>query len=225
MRRAWHDHRLFWRELRRDFSATGAVLPSGRRLSAALARYVDATRPTLRVLEVGPGTGAVTRRIAARMHADARLDLVEANPAFATRLDERIRTDRAFRKVAPRVRVLPGYLEEQTLAGDYDVVISGLPLNNFSPQRVAELLDCLRSQLAPGGTLSFFEYCAIRSFRGVVAERETRARLRGIAQTLREVLREGRFDRRLVWANVPPAWVHHLRFRPSNPITELSGAQ
>jgi phospholipid N-methyltransferase len=64
------EYRLFWREFRQNFHTTGAILPSGRALARALARFVRAERSRVRILEVGPGTGAVTREIVAALPAD-----------------------------------------------------------------------------------------------------------------------------------------------------------
>ena len=83
------EYRLFLGEFWRNFHTTGAILPSGRRLSAALARYVGQdgkVGAAQRVLEVGPGTGAVTRYIVRALGPEDRLDLVELNANFAERL-------------------------------------------------------------------------------------------------------------------------------------------
>ena len=82
------DCRLFLQEFRRNFHSTGALAPSGQRLARTLAHYVNHRtddRPK-RILEVGPGTGAVTRQIIRRMHPADRLDLVEINEAFAAQV-------------------------------------------------------------------------------------------------------------------------------------------
>src|SRR5687767_3485932 len=94
--------RLFFREFRRHFEITGAITPSSRWLAGALARYVaDGARPR-RILEVGPGTGAVTRQIVAAMRSEDRLDLVELNDAFVELLRGQFDGDPHFAPVAPR---------------------------------------------------------------------------------------------------------------------------
>ena len=61
--------------------ATGAVMPSGKPLARAMASYVD---PDLDgpVIELGPGTGAVTAALVEQGVDPARLVLVEFNPSF-----------------------------------------------------------------------------------------------------------------------------------------------
>jgi len=212
MARRLSEYRLFLREFLRSYHTTGAILPSSRFLAAALARYVGQAEGPERILEVGPGTGAVTRKIVAQLRADDRLDLVELNGAFVAQLRERFSTDPAFLSVAHRTRILHCAVQEVPGEACYDLVISGLPLNNFTAPQVSEILAAFRRLLKPGGILSFFQYIAIRKLRGLVSGRLDRERLRGIGQVLEELLRANEFRREGIWPNVPPAWVHHLRF-------------
>lgn len=210
--RRMDEIRLFWREFRTNFRTTGAVLPSGRRLSRALARFV--ARPAegpRRILEIGPGTGAATRQIAAAMQPDDRLDLVEVNEQFVRRLRELLQTDPVLTGPAPRIRVLHSRIEDLPRAERYDLVVSGLPLNNFSVAEVDTILRGLGDLARPGAVLSFFEYIAIRRMKALAAGRAERERLGGIGRLLEELLRGREIRREAVWRNVPPAWVHHVK--------------
>lgn len=208
------DYRLFVREYIHHFRTTGAILPSSRSLARALARYVSGSGPKW-ILEVGPGTGAVTEHIIRRMNAQDRLDLVEVNECFVARLRERFEAEPAFREVAPRCRIFHRPVEELPAEPTYHVIVSGLPLNNFTPEEVAKILEVLRGLLRPGGTLSFFEYIGIRWARSWLARRQERQRLRGITGVLRKTLSGHEIRRDWIWPNVPPAWVHHVRFADS----------
>lgn len=205
------DYRLFVREYIYHFRTTGAILPSSRGLARALARYVSGSGPKW-ILEVGPGTGAVTEHIIRRMNAQDRLDLVEVNDCFVARLRERFDAEPAFREVAPRCRIFHRPVEELPAEPTYHVIVSGLPLNNFTPEEVAKILEVLRGLLRPGGTLSFFEYIGIRWARSWLARRQERQRLRGITGVLSKTLSGYEIRRDWIWPNVPPAWVHHVRF-------------
>jgi len=206
------EYGLFFWEFLRNFHTTGAVLPSGRRLAIALARYVGEGEAAGRVLEVGPGTGAVTRQIVAKLRPEDRLDLVELNERFVRRLEQRFDTDPAFRAISERVCVLHAAVEDLPGDASYNRIVSGLPLNNFSASEVERILGLLVARLKPGGTLSFFQYMAIRRFRALVSGRVERERLRGIGRALEAILRDHEIRRDWIWPNVPPAWVHHVRF-------------
>ena len=232
MRQKLADYRVFWREFRNTYHTTGAVLPSGRALSRALARYVrDPSHTTAenlsagrRILEVGPGTGAVTGHIADAMRADDQLILVERNEQFVTRLRERLSNDPVFAQAAKRIALIHASIESLPEDQPYDMIISGLPLNNFSVETVEQILAKLRRLLAPGGTLSFFEYIAIRRVKSVVSSSLERQRLRGVARALDGVLC-GEVHRDSVFCNVPPAWVHHVRGGDWGPGVGDSGAK
>jgi phosphatidylethanolamine/phosphatidyl-N-methylethanolamine N-methyltransferase len=207
-----HDHRVFWRQFRRQYHTTGALVPSSRFLARALVRYVGGqAEGGQKILEVGPGTGAVTAQIVRRMRSGDSLDLVESNDAFVRRLNERLATEQAFRSLGDRVRVTHGRVEDLPREGQYDVIVSGLPLNNFAVTDVEQILDAFRGLLRPGGVLSFFEYVAIRPARALLSGPAQRRRLRGIAAALAGLLGPHEIERDCVWPNLPPAWVHHVR--------------
>jgi phospholipid N-methyltransferase len=206
------EYGLFFREYLRNFHTTGAILPSGRPLAKALARYVAVPASARRrIIEVGPGTGAVTRHIISAMHPLDRLDLVELNETFVRRLESRFQSDPLFQPLADRTRIL--HCPVQELPGDttYDLIVSGLPLNNFSVDLVEKILQIFLNLLAPGGTLSFFEYIAMRRMKAIVSGPAERRRLSGIRRAMHDVLKIHEIRRDAVWRNVPPAWVHHLR--------------
>jgi phospholipid N-methyltransferase len=212
MARTGANYRLFWQEFRRTFQSTGAVLPSGPRLCRALARFAGANGQPRRVLEVGPGTGVVTDELIAGLGPGDTLDLVELNDRFVGALQQRLQSDGGWRSVADRVRIHHMPIEQLAPEEPYHAIVSGLPLNNFPAELVATILNRLAAIAAPGGTLSFFEYIGVRKAKALVARAEERRRLSGVEQALRAARERWQFDRDCVLVNVPPAWVHHLRF-------------
>jgi phospholipid N-methyltransferase len=207
----WSDHRVFFREFRENFHTTGAILPSGSALARALSRYVTESGPPRRILEVGPGTGAATAELVRNLRVADALDLVELNDRFVDRLRERFATEPAFAQVAGRCRILHQSVEALPDADRYDLIVSGLPLNNFDVPLVESILRKFKALLQPGGTLSFFEYIAIRQIKGSIASRGERERLRGVSNALEGLLNAHEIRRDWVWLNVLPAWVHHVR--------------
>ena len=208
------DCRLFLTEFRRNFRTTGAILPSGRRLSVALVHFVrePAGRRPRRILEVGPGTGAVTRHLIRSMQPNDCLDLVELNRSFVDCLNNRFRSDPEFQPAAQRCRVLHCPIENLPAETSYDVILSGLPMNNFAVAEVEHILGILRRLAGAGATVSFFEYMGVRRLKAAVSGPAERARLRGIGQVVGGVLKDHEIRRDWIWSNFPPAYVHHVRF-------------
>jgi phospholipid N-methyltransferase len=165
-----------------------------------------------RILEVGPGTGAVTGQILRAMRHDDKLFLVERNEQFVAQLRARLANDPAFSPMESRITLMHASVEDLPEDEPYDLIVSGLPLNNFAVESVAQILEKLRRLLAPGGTLSFFEYVAVRKAKSLVSARSERDRLRRIGRIFDETLGKYEVRRDLVLANVTPAWVHHVRF-------------
>lgn len=223
MRQQWADYRVFLKEFRRTFESTGAVMPSGAALSHALAHFVREAPCPLpkgegeaagrRILEVGPGTGAVTGHIVRALRDGDRLELVERNEEFVARLRERLQSDEMLRPHAGRIALHHAGVEELPEDRPFDVIVSGLPLNNFSVSLVEQLVEKMSRLLAPGGTLSFFEYIAIRPLKASLSSRAERERLRGIGRVIGKFLADFEIRRDRVLVNVPPAWVHHVRVK------------
>jgi len=208
------EHVAFFRQFRSRFETTGAVAPSSRFLAKAMVRpLTQRTEPT-RVLEVGPGTGAVTAHIVRSLGEQDTFDLVEINEEFAALLDQRFETDPRFQPVANRSRVHCVPLQEFRPEKPYDVIISGLPFNNFPAPLVEELVDHCLGLLAPGGTMAFFEYMFVRPARRVVSPKPTRERLGQIERILQQRFTDCRTRTDWIFANIPPAWVQHLQ-KPS----------
>jgi phosphatidylethanolamine/phosphatidyl-N-methylethanolamine N-methyltransferase len=206
------DYRAFLTQFLRNYETTGSIIPSGRALATALSRHVGQGDAPQRILEAGPGTGAVTRCIVERMRHDDRLWMVELNPTFAAHLRTAFKEKPDLRAVADRCHIVEGSVQALGKDGQFDLVVSGLPLNNFSPDDVRIILEAYSKLLKPTGILSFFEYILIRPAKMMVSTASERDRLRGVGAAIEAMLRQREFAREWIWPNVPPAWVHHIRF-------------
>ncbi|MSR57286.1 MAG: methyltransferase domain-containing protein [Planctomycetaceae bacterium] len=213
MKRLVGEHVEFLRQYRQRFETTGAIAPSSRFLARALTRPIERHRGPVRVLEVGPGTGAVTRRIVRLLKPDDALDLVELNPSFVNVLRRRFADDPHYRRVADRATVHQCPIQEFRSDVPYDYIVCGLPFNNFPPPLVREIFEVLFRLLTPTGVLSYFEYMYMRPLRKLVSNSAGRRRLSELEVVLQEYQRTHGILRDWVFVNLPPAWVHHLQVR------------
>ena len=178
----------FLRALAASPRAVGAVAPSGRALATAIAQQLDPSRPG-HILELGPGTGSLTRGILARGFARERLTVVEYDKDMAATLAA---------ELAP-VRVVHGdaFDLERTLAPHphepFTAIVSGIPLLNFSPAKRRALLDSAFACAEPGAPFIQYSY----GFHPPVAASDNMA----VEMTA------------FVWLNLPPArvWVYRQR--------------
>ena len=184
-----HRQRRFLGTLVREPLSVGAVAPSSRRLAEHMVADIV---PGSRVIELGAGTGAVTRAILDSGVAAADLLVIEQNEAFSEML----------RKRFPGIEVITGNAiglnrYARALPGPADFVISGLPLLLFSPGRKLRLLRQAFSVLTENGAFHQFTYggrCPV--------ERAVLRRL-GLEATLL----------RFTPINMPPAFVYRLQRR------------
>jgi len=219
--RYWVECGNFFRETRRHFGDTGALLPSSRFLARALAselrklRGPQGTSPTpCRILEVGPGTGSVTREILRQLRPGDHLDAVELNSRFVALLERRLAKEWLFQFHHQQVKIIHSAVEDLPGEAIYDFIVSGLPLNNFPVAHVREIFKVYKRLLKPGGTLTYFEYVLIRQLKTPFVNRRERRRLYRIGRVIGEYIRDYQIRRQKVLINVPPAIVRHLHLKP-----------
>ncbi|MGE0758589.1 MAG: class I SAM-dependent methyltransferase [Pirellulaceae bacterium] len=210
----------FIREVHRTFHTTGAVLPSGQHLAKATMRpFLRRERPS-RILEVGPGTGALTQEIVRHLKPGDVFDIVELNDRFVDCLRQRFEVEPAFRQSAGQSTVHHVAFQEFQTSAPYDFILCGLPFNNFPQGLVRDIFRRFDDVLAPQGVLSFFEYLWIRNMKSLVASRLERRRLAGVGCVLGWYLDRYEFRHDKIFINFPPAVVHHLRLGESSDPSE-----
>jgi phospholipid N-methyltransferase len=208
--------KLFLKQAREEFFHVGAIAPSSRFLARAVGRMIPDQRHPVRVLEAGAGTGALTSEILLRLPPGSHLDIYEINPDFASHLAERFvhaagRGNGHGNGARVTVAVHNRKVQEVPADAGYDVIVSGLPLNNFAPRTVQEILETLFASLKPHGTMAYFEYILIREIKSLATGKAERKRLRRIGRITGSFLGRYEFRRESVFLNIPPAVVHYLR--------------
>jgi phosphatidylethanolamine/phosphatidyl-N-methylethanolamine N-methyltransferase len=164
----------------------GAVMPSGRVLARTMAQYVN-INSSAPVVELGPGTGAITSALIERGVDQKRLVLVEYNPGFCALLRDRY----------PHANVVQGDAYKlrdslwNVLNAPASAVVSGLPLVTKPMLTRLKLIRDAFGALAPGAPFVQFTYSVAppipKSLPGVSTEASER-----------------------IWMNLPPArvWVY-----------------
>jgi phospholipid N-methyltransferase len=148
------------------------------------------------VVELGPGTGAITREIVNRAAAVETFAAVELDAELCAGLREKFPTARFFNDSAANLAVL---LEKDGLPRA-DIVLSGLPWAHFPERLQSGILESVRAALAPGGTFVTFAYCSGFLLPGSYSfRRQLRARFSQV-RTSPWILK-----------NIPPAFVYYAK--------------
>jgi phospholipid N-methyltransferase len=204
--------REFYQQFRQAYRNTGSILPSSRGLARALTSPLRRHKEPVAILEVGPGTGAVTQEILRQLRPADLFDIVEINAHFVDVLRRRFHEEPLFQSRSSQVQLIHAPLQD--IAGDavYDFMISGLPLNNFPLGLVREIFRAYRRLLKPAGCLSYFEYLAVRDIKSAVVSAKERRHLHVLGRFLDRRIRAFQVREQWVFINVPPAVARHFCF-------------
>ncbi len=207
----------FFRSYLAQPEVVGAVAPSSRALARALgAPFAARTRPA-RLLEVGAGTGAVTRHLVTLLRPDDHLDICEIQPAFGDILERTVLADPAVAGLCAtgRINLIRGPVQDIARDQPYDYIVSGLPLTSFSPELVRTILQTIEALISPAGVFSYFEYVALRKLRVAGSPLSGKPQAREVSRILDEHIARHEIGHKLVLMNVPPAYARYWRFGPT----------
>jgi phospholipid N-methyltransferase len=185
------DSFCFWRAWISDPLRVAAILPSSNRLANVITSEI--TIDMAPVVELGAGTGVVTKKLLARGVPARMLTLVERDPNFVRLLAKRFRGADVVRADAETMKKTD--LRHGIRPGAF---ISGLPLLSMPPRKVILILQFAFTHMREGGKFyqfTYMPYCpiprAILDEVGLTAKR--------IGGTI---------------ANFPPASVYRLSSQP-----------
>jgi phosphatidylethanolamine/phosphatidyl-N-methylethanolamine N-methyltransferase len=146
---------LFLQECLRSPQQIGAILPSSKNLASAMASWLP-PEPDAFVLELGPGTGAVTQALLERGLRHDRLVAIEKSARLASLLRERFPRAHIITGDASQIdHLLKKHVRQLDFVG---AVISSLPLRNFAPAAADAIARQIRHALRPGGRWVQYSY-------------------------------------------------------------------
>lgn len=125
----------------------GSVAPSSKALGKLMSCDIG---QDFRVLELGPGTGALTSHILERIVSPKQLTLIEHDPEFSEICKKKF----------------PGLDVRQTDAGfflkdsdeQFDAIISGIPFVMLPAEKRAPIFKSIKAALKPHGIFVMFQY-------------------------------------------------------------------
>ena len=183
-----------------NFQKTAAVVPSSRFLAEAMVEPLP-LRAAKVVVELGPGTGVMTRELLQLVPDDCHVLAFEINPQFVEYLRNEVQDPR-LEVVASGAENAAAELRRRGYTS-VDAVLSSLGFGTMPEAFSHQVIRGLRPFLDRRSGLTQFQYVqSIRWHDGGVEFFDMRAVL---GQYFSHV------ERRKVWRNLPPANVLHFR--------------
>lgn len=188
---------LFLRQFVQSPRTVGAVLPSSVALAQAMLAPIDCAAGRT-IVEFGPGTGAFTRAIAARLASGCRYLGIELNQTFVRELAAEF----------PQLTFVHGSVAdlEQILSAqgisEIDAIVCGLPWATLPISLQDTVFAAIDRALVPSGVFVTFGYLQSLILPGAWALR------RRLRRNFAEVGHSS-----VVWRNVPPAFAYICRKR------------
>lgn len=155
----------------------GSVAPSSTFLGKLMTQDIPSQA---KVLELGPGDGAITAHLYTRLQTPTQLTLIELDPELAT----------VCRARFPHATTITGDIEN-ILMNDtqtYDVIVSGIPFAALPKAKRVALFQLISKRLNLGGRFVMFQYSLT-----------SKTELREIFSSV---------DIRFTPLNIPPAFVY-----------------
>ncbi|MCA9637799.1 MAG: methyltransferase domain-containing protein [Myxococcales bacterium] len=209
-----HEIGAFWRFFAsgfRTWDQTAAFFPSSRFLVNALTDHAE-LREARTILELGTGTGTVTRGILKQARADAEIYSVEIDGKLIESASTSIRDPR-LRWIHGSAADLERLLPDHGCAGPVDVVVSSLGMSLLPPELRDAISDAVLRTLAPHGIYIQYAYVHARAMTWSPERGFSRFNIRRYLSP-----RFGELNRTIIVPNMPPAAVYTCR-EPRAPLT------
>ncbi len=172
---------------------TGAICPSSSHLAEAMT-CKDLLSSDC-VVELGPGTGAITEKILTKIPQDCTFFALEINPAFSAKLKENFPDTIVYSDSAQNIQK---YLQKHNLQ-QCDAVISSLPWTFFDQDTQKQIFISVFNSLAADGKMVTYSY-----LHGLIFPSGKRFQ-KLLYQHFPNI------QKKIIWKNLPPAIVYECK--------------
>ncbi|HLP62206.1 MAG TPA: methyltransferase domain-containing protein [Candidatus Deferrimicrobium sp.] len=188
---------VFIKEAIKDFHMTAAIAPSSRYLTRAMVGPLRLDRAKV-VVELGTGTGVITRELLHRLPPGSTLIGFETNPVFFHHVKGSLSDSRLFMLNTSAEKLVKNL--EWLGYNQVDAVVSSLGLGYMTEDQRHTVLQGVSSFLSNDGIFTHFQYFHGLQFRD---GRFTRFDVKKLFRRYFDYV-----ERKMVWCNLPPAYVY-----------------
>lgn len=207
------DRLHFLIEFIKDPFTNGSIVPSSIHLTRKIVQFIpkksSADQERCNYLEVGAGPRPFALWVVNYLKPNDHLDIVELNPSYCEVLKKKfINHSNVHIHCLSITDWDPNY--------QYDAVISGLPLNGFSPELVEKCLDVFKKVTKNNGTLSYFDYPTPPKIWTKILFGEKKRQLVKVLEIKERFFQTYGFKIETEKKNFPTANIFHFRINKSN---------
>lgn len=183
----------FFIQFIKDLKKTGAIAPSSKFLARDLVDQLktdlaNSNCPPLNILELGPGTGPLTKEIIKLLRPVDHLDLVEIQKNFYKIIYEKFKD----KNISVHFSDILNFNPNRT----YDYIFSSLPYENMPRHINRQIWEKKLSLCASKAYISYFKYVKFKNFKYDFEQ---------------GVVDEFGHDKKFVLRNIPPAKLYTLQ--------------
>ena len=191
------EHLLYFLK---DLKQVGAIAPSSKFLAKDLVsqlkkRLTNNNCTPLKILEIGAGTGPLTKQIIKHLRPKDHLDIVEIHKKFFQIVKTKYRLPNVQAHHSDILQFEPNF--------QYDFIFSSLPYENMPEEVSRRIWEKKLSFCSDNAYISYFKYLKFRDFKSDFEEK---------------VVEKYGQDKKFVFLNLPPAKVYTLEVNHGNAI-------
>jgi phospholipid N-methyltransferase len=177
----------------------GAVAPSSKFLAKDLVaqlqkKLTNADCKPLNILEVGAGTGSLTKQIAKHLRPQDSLDIVEIHKKFYQIIGSKHRHNDNIR--IHHADVLNFHPQRK-----YDFIFSSLPYENMPEEITKQIWEKKLSLCSQNTYISYFKYLKFSDFKSDFEEK---------------IVNAYKHNKKIVFLNIPPAKIYTLEINQTD---------
>ena len=198
-----------------EFKTTGTFFPSSKWAARELARPLteanrESPRTPKKILEIGAGTGSVTREIVKELEDGDYLAVCELNSRLMEELQRRLQEMPEYQKRKDQIEFFEGPVQEVPEDKQFDILICALPFLNFEVELIDEIFNKLLRLSTEETVMTYFEYIGLRKLGKAVSPKKRKERIKKIESYMSEKYSPRLLNRERVWFNMLPINIYTL---------------
>ena len=203
------DLPIFFKTFIKDPSSVGALFPCSKSVGTEITKYLSEfmranPKASVRVLEVGAGTGSLTESILNILRPCDHLDAIEISSEFCQVLHNKFDSN-------PCVSIQCMSILDWKPDYQYDFIICTLPFNSLDADLVSAILDHLKDLSKSNGILSYVAYTGVSTIKAPFLWGKRKKEHRKKMRTIEAFCDEYLMEKKMILKNAPPINIYHCR--------------